>query len=84
LPDETEITERLLPGHVRVSIQIYDAERGRMYRSIGMAESGLRVKNKRELRRLWQQVERATRTGWRDDEQSARADRDVPAAATGK
>lgn len=81
---QEDLAERLLPGSVRVSIQIYDPESGRSYRSLtGFSVSGLRVKNRRELNRLWKKLERETRAGWRDDEQRTGGDRDVAASALG-
>lgn len=82
MPDD--ITEKMLPGAARVSITLYDKE-NRSYRSItGFSVSGLKVKNQRELKRLWKAIERETRAGWRDDEPHLRGDRGGLAAAAGE
>lgn len=83
LAQTEDLTDRLLPGSVRVSIQIYDPKSGRSYRSLtGFAVSGLKVRNRRELNRLWKKLERETRAGWRDDEQRVGGDRDGAVTAS--
>lgn len=80
-----DLTETMLPGTVRVSITIYDSSKSRSYRSLsGFSISGLKVRNRRELNRLWKRIERDTRAGWRDDEQSARNDRGPVDSAAGR
>ena len=65
--EKTVVTTTLLPGAVRLVVQLYDPERHTYSQPPGHALAGVRVNNARELRRLWIGIRDLVDGGtWRD------------------
>lgn len=61
-----DVNDQLVPGKARVLLELYDAEK-RSYQTIGKAVSGITVKSKAEVERLFAEVEEAIEDRrWRD------------------
>jgi hypothetical protein len=72
------------PGHGRVVVQFYDVD-DRAYRQPpGFSLAKIKIRNKREMGRLWEQLQAVIEDGrWRDRNQGlegASAERDVEMA----
>lgn len=65
--DPTVNLSRLLPGRVRVAMQIYHPNLTTYSQLPGVAQPGIRVRNRREADRLWAQIQEVIDAAkWRD------------------
>lgn len=85
MPQRKIVHTDLLPGRVRIAVQVYDNSGGtRMYRQpAGYCVAGIDVQNPRELRRLFEAMNDVVSAGrWRDGMHEAlEAGRQILAAA---
>lgn len=59
--------KKLVPGHARIGIQIYNAGPRSYSHAPGFSRSRIHVRTQRELNRLWKEVEDVIDRGaWRD------------------